>query len=308
MTTRTATPTLSRRSLLKILMGSAMSLAFASPQSGEQQLRRTIPASGEGLPAMGLGTAHTFDVGPGDRARVEEVLRRFVDMGGEVVDTSPMYGRAEVLVGDLATGLGVQDRLFLATKVWTQGREAGIRQMTNSMAFLRTQRIDLMQVHNLLDTQTHLATLRDWKARGRIRYVGVTHYRTDAHQALERVIRNHPLDYVQFNYSILTREAEQRLLPLCTERGVAVIVNRPFEAGALFARTRGRPLPPWAVEFDCESWAQFFLKFILSHPAVTHVIPATAKPEHLSDNMRAGLGRLPDTAMRERMARHVAKL
>lgn len=289
-------------------MGSVMSLAFAGPREGEHQLRRTIPASGESLPAMGLGTARTFDVGPGQRAQVEEVLRRFVEMGGQVVDTSPMYGRAEAVVGDLATGLGVGDRLFLATKVWTRGREASIRQMTNSMALLRTRRIDLMQVHNLVDTRTHLATLRDWKAQGRIRYMGVTHYRTDAHPALERVIRAHPLDHVQLNYSIVTREAERRLLPLCAERGVAVIVNRPFEAGALFAKTRGKALPPWAAEFDCHSWAQFFLKFILSHPAVTHVIPATAKPSHLSDNMRAGLGRLPDITMRERMARYMLSL
>lgn len=308
MTTAIAGSSLSRRSLLKILMGSVMSLAFARPREGERQLRRTIPSSGESLPAMGLGTAHTFDVGPQERAQVEAVLRRFVELGGQVVDTSPMYGRAEAVVGKLATGLGVKGQLFLATKVWTRGREAGIRQMSRSMELLRTRRIDLMQVHNLVDTEVHLATLRDWKAQGRIRYVGITHYRSDAHPALERVIRRHPLDHVQFNYSIVTRDAERRLLPLCAERGVAAIINRPFEAGALFARTRGKALPPWAEACDCQSWAQFFLKFILFHPAVTHVIPATANPEHLIDNMRAGLGRLPDPAMRERMADHVASL
>lgn len=306
----TRLPHLSRRSMLKLMLGAALAGGRSPASAKHEQLKRRIPSNGEAIPAMGLGTAYTFDVGSSDedREHVREVLRLFVNYGGAMVDSSPMYGRAEAVVGDLSEELGVQDALFLATKVWTQGREAGVRQMQRSMQLLHTDRIDLMQVHNLLDTDTHLDTLTDWKAKDRVRYVGITHYRTEAYDALERVIKTKALDYVQFNYSIVTREAERRLLPLCAERGVAVIVNRPFERAALFSKVRGKALPPWASEFDCASWAQFFLKFILSHPAVTNVIPATSKPKHLIDNMQAGVGRLPDAKLRERMARYVAEL
>ncbi len=308
--TRRSTPArtqISRRDMLKLMLGIGTSLACGRSwgQTTRTQLKRTIPSTGESIPAIGLGTSQTFDVGAAadERIKIKEVLRLFVEYGGTMIDTSPMYGRAERVVGDLSEELGNQDELFLATKVWTRGRAEGIQQMEESMRLLKADQIDLMQVHNLVDTQTHLQTLQDWKVQKRIRYVGITHYRVDAFAALEKVIKHNPLDFVQLNYSIVTREAEQRLLPLCADRGVAVLVNRPFEDGGLFRLVRGEELPAWASEFDCQSWAQFFLKFILSHPAVTNVIPATSKPKHLVDNMQAGYGRLPDTDMREKMAR-----
>jgi diketogulonate reductase-like aldo/keto reductase len=267
-------------------------------------LARPIPASGEKIPVVGLGTWRTFDVGGSatERDPLEEVLRSFVALGGRVVDSSPMYGAAESIVGDLAAKLAVGDRLFLATKVWTSGRDAGVRQMEQSLRRLRARKVDLMQIHNLLDWRTHLATLREWKAAGRVRYVGVTHYTSSAYDELERVLQSETLDFVQVNYSLGEREAERRILPLARDRGVAVLANRPFAEGGLFQRVRGQALPPWAAELDCESWAQLFLKWILAHPAVTCVIPATSRPQHLADNMKAGTGPLPDAAMRDRMA------
>jgi len=266
-------------------------------------LTRAIPASGETIPAVGLGTWQTFDVAdPAARGPIRDVLRRFVELGGRVVDSSPMYGAAEAAVGDLAAELGVRDTLFVATKVWTSGRAAGVAQMERSLQRLRGKWLDLMQVHNLVDASTHLRTLREWKAAGRVRYVGVTHYTASAYDELERVMRSEPLDFVQLNYSLAEREAEARLLPLARDRRIAVLVNRPFAEGALFARVRGRAVPPWAADVDCQSWAQLFLKWILAHPAVTCVIPATSRPQHLEDNMKAGVGRLPDAAARERIA------
>jgi len=209
-------------------------------------------------------------------------------------------------VGDLAADLAITDKLFLVTKVWTSGRDAGVAQMEQSLRRLRRQRLDLMQIHNLLDWRSHLRTLRDWKAAGRVRYVGVTHYTSSAYDELERVLRSEPLDFVQVNYSLGEREAERRILPLARDRGVAVLANRPFSEGNLFQRVRDQPLPGWAAALDCESWAQFFLKWILAHPTVTCVIPATSRPQHLIDNMKAGRGTLPDAATRERMAALVA--
>src|SRR5881628_51364 len=271
-------------------------------------LQRPILSSRETLPVVGLGTWRTFDVGASaaERAPLEEVLRSFVELGGRVVDSSPMYGAAESVVGDLAAGLTIGDRLFLATKVWTSGRDAGVRQMEQSLRRLRVRKLDLMQIHNLLDWQTHLATLREWKASGRVRYLGVTHYTSSAYDELERVLRGEPLDFVQINYSLGEREAERRILPLARDRGIAVLANRPFSEGGLFQRVRAQAVPAWAAEFDCDSWAQFFLKWILAHSAVTCVIPATSRPEHLVDNMKAGTGNLPDVATRERMAALVA--
>jgi len=267
-------------------------------------LERPIPSSGEKIPAVGLGTWRTFDVGASATARapLKEVVQRFAELGGRVVDSSPMYGAAESVVGDLATDLAITDKLFLATKVWTSGRDSGVAQMEQSLRRLRTQRLDLMQIHNLLDWRTQLRTLREWKAAGRVRYVGVTHYTSSAYDELERVLRGEPLDFVQINYSLGEREAEHRILPLARDRGVAVLANRPFSEGNLFQRVRGQALPGWTAELDCESWAQFFLKWILAHSAVTCVIPATSRPEHLVDNMKAGTGNLPDVATRERMA------
>lgn len=302
---------LSRRAWLGLMAAAAGAVGIGGirARAAPVQLRRPIPSTGEPIPAVGLGTWRTFDVGdsPAEREPLREVLRRFVALGGRVIDSSPMYGAAETVVGDLAAELRVHDALFLATKVWTTGREAGVAQMERSLQRLRTRRLDLMQVHNLVDWQIHLRTLREWKQAGRIRYLGVTHYTASAYGELERVMRSEPLDFVQLNYSLGEPEAERRLLPLARDRGIAVLVNRPFAAGGLFGRVRGQPLPPWAADFDCESWAQFFLKWVLAHPAVTCVIPATSRPEHLTDNMRAGLGALPDAATRERMVALVAR-
>ena len=267
-------------------------------------LRRPIPSSGEALPVVGLGTYQSFDVGgnASERSPLKEVLRLFVEQGGKLVDSSPMYGPSESVVGDLATELGITPQLFMATKVWTSGRDAGIRQMEESFRRMKVERMDLMQIHNLLDWKTHLATLKQWKAAGRIRYIGITHYHSGAYADLERLIKTRDFEFVQFNYSIAEREAEERLLPLAQEAGVAVIVNRPFAQASLFFRVRGKEVPGWAAEFDCKSWGQFFLKYIISHPAVTCVIPATAKPQHMLDNMMAGIGRLPDEVTRRKMA------
>ena len=270
-------------------------------------LKRAIPKTGELLHAVGLGTWQTFDLA-GDaagRAAAREVLARFVAAGGQMVDSSPMYASAEAVVGELAADLGLEKSLFLATKVWSRGRETGIRQMEESLRRMRKQRMDLMQVHNLTDVHTQLKTLREWKEQGRIRYLGVTHYHEGAYAELERLIKSEQLDFAQFNYNVLATAAEARLLPLCAEYQTAVIVNRPFEEGDLFRRVKGRELPRWAEEFDCDSWARFFLKFILSHPAVTCAIPATRNPDYLLDNMGAALGRLPDAAMRRRMVQHM---
>jgi aryl-alcohol dehydrogenase-like predicted oxidoreductase len=292
-----------------------MAAAAAAPgaviaRAAPAMLMRRVPSDGEMLPAVGLGTWQTFDVSASaaEREPRREVLRRFVALGGRVVDSSPMYGQAESVVGDLAAELGLHSSLFVATKVWTSGREAGVAQMERSLKRLRVARLDLMQVHNLVDWQTHLRTLRDWKAAGRVRYLGVTHYTASAYGDLERIMRSERLDFVQLNYSLLEREAEDRLLPLAADRGIAVLANRPYAEGALFRRVRGRPLPPWAAELDCTSWGQFFLKWILAHPAVTCVIPATSKPEHLADNMRAGAGGLPDAGARARMVAHLETL
>jgi diketogulonate reductase-like aldo/keto reductase len=304
---------ISRRELLRLVLagGALAGATFAmSGTAAPAPSHRAIPRSGELLPVIGLGTWQTFNVGTSasGRAPLREVLTEFLKLGGKLVDSSPMYGESERVVGDLVAELGAQERLFLATKVWTEGRAAGIRQMEDSLRLLRTPRIDLMQVHNLIDWRTHLSTLRQWQEQKRIRYIGVTHYAESAYDELERVLKSEPLDFVQVNYSLGERAADQRILPLAAERGVAVIANRPFVEGALFRKVRGRELPPWAKEFDCASWGQFFLKFVISHPAITCTIPATSKRAHLVDNMGAGIGALPDMQARERMARYMAEL
>ncbi|PYN41279.1 MAG: aldo/keto reductase [Candidatus Rokuibacteriota bacterium] len=287
-----------------------MAAAAALPSgagAASHTLRRPVPSSGEMIPVVGLGTWRVFDVGgsPSERGPLKDVLKSLVELGGRVVDSSPMYGAAESVVGDLASELAITDKLFLATKVWTSGRDAGVAQMEQSLKRLRAQRLDLIQIHNLLDWRTHLRTLREWKAAGRIRYLGVTHYTASAYDELERVLRAEALDFIQVNYSLGEREAERRILPLARDRGVAVLANRPFAEGDLFRRVRSEPVPPWAAEFDCDSWAQFFLKWILAHPAVTCAIPGTSRPQHLVDNLKAAVGKLPDAATRDRMAAHI---
>jgi diketogulonate reductase-like aldo/keto reductase len=268
-------------------------------------LTKRIPSSGEMIPVIGLGTWQTFDVGASaaERQPLEEVLGAFSSLGGKLIDSSPMYGNSEEVAGDISAKLGLRQKLFVATKVWTRGREAGINQMEDSMRKLRADPIDLMQVHNLVDVGTHLKTLAEWKRKGRVRYVGVTHYTASGHDAVAEIISSQTVDFIQINYSVGEREAEQRLLPLAMERGVAVIANRPFAGGELFSRLRSKPLPGWAAEIDCESWAQVLLKFVISHPAITCAIPATSKVTHLRDNMKAGHGRLPDKELRMRIAR-----
>jgi diketogulonate reductase-like aldo/keto reductase len=273
-------------------------------------IARAIPKSGEKIPIVGLGTYRSFDVGGSgpERAAAKEVLRRFVEHGGKLVDSSPMYAPAEEVVGDLASELGVLDKLFMATKVWTDGREAGIAQMQESIRKMRVRRMDLMQVHNLRDLETHLTTLREWKRKGTIRYMGITHYTAGSHRQLEDALRRHrDIDFVQFNYSIAEREAEDRLLPACADLGVAVLANRPFAVGNIFSRTRGKQLPEWSRDF-ASTWGQFFLKYILGHTALTCAIPATRNPEHVVDNLGAAGGRLPDAATRRRMAEYFGTL
>ena len=300
---------LSRRQLLRAAAGGAALALMGQRAMGQSILRKPIPRSGELLPVIGLGTWQTFDVGAGsaERAPLKEVLREFVQRGGRVIDSSPMYGRSETVVGDIAAELGIDKQLFVATKVWTSGRDAGIRQMEESFHRLRVKKVDLMQVHNLVDYRSHLTTLRKWRDEGKIRYLGVTHYNAGAYAELVRVLATEELDFVQLNYSIAERDAEERLLPLAAEKRIAVLVNRPFAEGALFNHIRGKTLPPWVKEIGCASWAQYFLKFIIAHPAVTCAIPATSKVSHLIDNMQAGASPLPDARMRAQMARYLAE-
>lgn len=255
------------------------------------------------LPIVGFGTYQVLDVGDdqAQRESLKPVLRALVEQGSSVIDSSPMYGTAETVAGDLSNELGLRPKLFMATKVWTSGREAGMRQMQDSMRKMRVETMDLMQVHNLVDWETHLKTIVPWKAEGKLRYLGITHYTESAYADLERVMRKHPWDFVQFNYSMAETSADERLLRIAADLGIAVLVNRPFSQGSLFARVKGKPLPEWAAEFDCKSWAQYFLKWILGNPAVTCVIPASRKVEHVIDNCTAGVGRLPDAGQRRRM-------
>ncbi|HQR69665.1 MAG TPA: aldo/keto reductase [Burkholderiaceae bacterium] len=273
-------------------------------------LQRPIPKSGEPLPLVGLGTWLTFDIGASrfDLARRRLVLEAFYAGGGRLIDSSPMYGRAEAVIGELTTQLGSRDTTFSATKVWTGGREAGMAQMTESLGLWRTHRFDLMQIHNMVDWETHLETLQRWKAEGRIRYIGITTSHGRRHAALEQALQRADFDFVQFTYSLADRSAESRLLPLAASRGVAVIANRPFDGGALVDRLSGTPLPAWAAEIDCVNWAQVCLKWIAAHPAVTCAIPATTNPDHMRENILAAHGRLPDSAMRRTIADHVARL
>jgi diketogulonate reductase-like aldo/keto reductase len=262
-------------------------------------LTRTIPSTGEALPAIGLGTYKGFDVGSGrkERAALGEVLGALFSFGGAVLDSSPMYGRAEEVAGELLAAQHARAKAFVATKVWTEGRAAGIDQMNRSMKLLRCERIDLMQIHNLVDWRTHLATLRAWKEEGRIRYLGITHYSSSAYGEMEKIMRAETLDFVQLNYSLDDREAERRLLPLAVERGMAVLVNLPFGQGSLFKTLRGKPVPPWMQEAGCETWSQVLLKFVLAHKAVTCVIPGTGNPEHMAENCGAGDGAVLDEGL-----------
>ena len=294
-----------RRAILGALGGTLVPAAFSQDRNGIRM--KVIPSTGEKLPVIGLGTWQTFDVGTDAAARapLREVLKL---LEGNVVDSSPMYGSSESVAGELIAGLGLRPRVFVATKVWTSGRDEGIRQMEESFRRLRVERMDLMQIHNLVDAGTHTRTLKEWKKAGRVRYIGITHYTSSAYAEVERWLKSGDYDFLQINYSLGEREAETGLLPLARELGVAVIVNRPFGEGALFRKVRGKPLPPWAADLGIASWAQYFLKWIVAHPAVTCAIPGTGRPEHMKDNLGAGLGALPDEAVRRRMQQHFASL
>lgn len=289
-----------------VIGGRAFGAAAAlNPSSKSEAVmhQREIPSSGEMLPIVGCGTWQTFDVAPAseERASLAEVLRVLFAAGGSVIDSSPMYGRSEAVVGELLSQEQAHDKAFVATKVWTRGRQAGIRQMRRSMELLKDERIELMQIHNLVDWRTHLATLREWKQEGRIAYLGITHYTASAYDEVESIMRAEPLDFVQINYSLGDREAERSLLPLAADRGIAVLVNRPFGGGGLLRSLSATPLPSWAPEIQCETWAQILLKYVFGHPAVTCAIPGTSRPRHMAENCRAGTGMLPDDAMRRRM-------
>jgi diketogulonate reductase-like aldo/keto reductase len=303
---------INRRQVLLISAGllaaSALPLRASTKTADSTDLpliQRPIPSTGELLPVMGMGTSRTFDMAgdPASLAVLGEVMRLFFAASGKVIDSSPMYGDAEMRVGDVLRAMKTRPPLFAATKVWTSGKERGIAQMQQSAERMDVKAFDLIAVHNLSDWQTQLATLKQWKASGRVRYIGITTSHGRDHAELMQIMRNEPLDFVQFSYNMEDREAEQELLPLAQERGIATMINRPYQRGALFAKAKGHALPALAAELDCTSWGQFFLKFILGHPAVTCIIPATAKPSHMADNMRANFGRVPDPAQRAEILR-----
>ncbi len=307
---------LSRRDLVKLGAGAGVSLGLGwRPTAGQTKplIQKPIPSSGEMIPVVGIGTARRYNVETeAELAPIREVLRRYPDLGGRLIDTAPGYGRAETVVGRLVNEIGNRDRMFLATKVAVGGRrgqpggdtiQAGKDQMERSMRLLHTDKIDLMQVHNLRDVDTQLGTLQEWKQDGRIRYLGITSTSSRQYEAFERVMREYELDFVQMAYTIDNRGVEERLLPLAADRGMAVLVALPYGRGRVFRAVGGldSPLPDWAAEIDCESWGQFFLKWIVSHPSVTCAIPGTAKVSYLIDNHGAARGRLPDAGMRQRM-------
>jgi diketogulonate reductase-like aldo/keto reductase len=288
-----------RRALLALLAAGPLTPALAQPRI----MAKPIPSTGEALPVIGVGTWQTFDVGndPKARAPLREVLQL---LSGNVIDSSPMYGTSEAVAGELMAELAMHDKLFVATKVWTSGRDEGIRQMETSFRRLRVARMDLMQVHNLKDVGVHTKSLLEMKASGKIRYLGITHYDSSAYPEIERLLKTRQYDFLQINYSLGERDSEKRTLEVARSLGVAVIVNRPFAEGALFRRVKGKPLPAWAADLGIASWAQYFLKWIVSHPAVTCAIPGTGKPRHMRDNLAAGVGPLPDAAARKRMGEY----
>ena len=278
--------------------------------TNSELIKRHIPGTNELLPTVGLGTWIQFDVSStsSELSQLTSVLKAMHEKGGKLIDSSPMYGKAESRVGDLTQKLDA-NQFFYATKVWTTGKENGIQQMTSSMQKMQREQLDLMQIHNLLDWKIHLNTLKAWKEQGKIRYIGITHYTNSSHDELAQIIKTEQaIDFVQFNYSITNRHAESRLLETARDKNVAVIINRPYQGGSLFRLSKDKPLPSLAKEFGIESWGQYFLKFIISHPAVTCVIPGTSKPKHMIDNMHAAYGKLPDAEQREAMYQYFSKL
>ena len=295
----------SRRTVLKILgvSGLAPPMGLQAVDIKNNMARRIIPSTGELLPVIGLGTSRVFDTDLNERSLNprKEIVKALLDHGGSLIDTSPMYGKAEEVTGKIAQDLKVNDQLFLATKVWIEGKEAGEIQMQESSKKLNKAVIDLMQIHNLLDWKTHIKTLYDWKEQGKINYIGISHFRSNAFSQIEKIITKERIDFAQFNYSLQEREAEKRLLPLCQERGVATLINRPFMRGKLFKAVARKKIPGWAYEYNINTWAQFFLKFILANPAVTTIIPATSDPTHMADNLNGGIGLIPEMGLQKKM-------
>ena len=289
---------ISRRAATKLLavgISSMLLNPFPKFDQNKTMQKRIIPSSGEAIPVIGIGTWQTFDVGPSKEERIplKEVLKVLVENGGSVIDSSPMYGRSEKVVGELTTELKIKENIFEATKVWTTGQSAGIREMDRSMRLMQCAPMDLMQIHNLVDWQTHIQTLKKWKEAGKIRYIGATHYHQGGYAEMEKIMKTEPLDFIQINYNLRVQDAAERILPLAKDKGIAILINRPYEGGALFRKTKNKAFPAWAAEFGAATWGQLFLKFILANPAVTCVIPGTAKPKHMRDNVQAGFGELP---------------
>ena len=307
------TEPLSRRQFLKgfgLLSAGIALMPKTVFGENRQPITHAIPSTGELLPVIGMGTSRTFDIGNDAvaMAKLQQVLQIFFDSGGALIDSSPMYGSSEAMVGELLKKVQNKKKLYAATKVWINGKENGNEQMQESMKLMGVSVMDLMQIHNLQDWKTHLPTLRQWQQEGKIRYIGITTSHGRSHDELMRIMRTEDLDFVQFTYNIGNRAAEDSLLPLAADRGMATLINRPFQRGSLFRSVKGKPLPEWAREFDCNSWGQFFLKFIVSHPAVTCVIPATSKAHHMADNMAANFGALPSASMRKRMLEYFSSL
>ena len=297
---------ISRREASKLIAIGASSIllnGFPKIKMTKTMNHRNIPSTNEKIPVVGLGTWQTFDIGDSEEERLplKEVLKVLIEHGGSVIDSSPMYGRSEKVVGELTSKLKAKNVLFEATKVWTTGEEEGIQQMNTSMSLMQAQPMDLMQIHNLLDWKVHMKTLRKWKEEGKIRYIGVTHYHKGGYEEVERIMRNESIDFVQINYNLKVRDAAERILPLAQDRGIGVLINRPYEGGQLFQASKNKTFPSWADEFSAKSWGQLFLKFILAHPAVTCVIPGTSKAKHMLDNVQAGFGALPTLKHQEKM-------
>ena len=295
----------SRRTVLKVVGVSSLtpSIALQATDAKNYMARRIIPSTGELLPVIGLGTSRVFDTNLSEKSLNprKEIVKALLDHGGSLIDTSPMYGRAEEVTGKIAQDLKINDRLFLATKVWIEGKEAGEIQMNASSKKLNKAVIDLMQIHNLLDWKTHIKTLYEWKEQGKINYIGISHFRSNAFNQIEKIITKERIDFAQFNYSLEEREAEKRLLPLCREKGVATLINRPFMRGKLFKAVARKKLPSWTYEYNVNTWSQFFLKFILANQAVTTVIPATSNPAHMIYNLIGGIGPIPEVGLQKKM-------
>ena len=300
----------SRRTVLKVMGVSSLtpSIALQATDAKTYMARRIIPSTGELLPVIGLGTSRVFDTNLSEKLLTprKEIVKALLDHGGSLIDTSPMYGRAEEVTGKIAQDLKINDRLFMATKVWIEGKEAGEIQMNASSKKLNKAVIDLMQIHNLLDWKTHIKTLYEWKEQGKINYIGISHFRSNAFSQIEKIITKERIDFAQFNYSLEEREAEKRLLPLCREKGVATLINRPFMRGKLFKAVARKKLPSWTYEYNINTWSQFFLKFILANQAVTTVIPATSNPAHMIDNLIGGIGPIPEVGLQKKMVEVVA--